>query len=324
MKKRILTAALLLAVAGTFYGCDGNTAENSNVAEKVTEVVTEAETEAVTDEAAVTEGVTEAVTEAVSEDEKPVTAPQEEVGFEGMEAVYASALNDGVYSINVDSSSSMFNITSCELTVENGQMTAAMTMSGKGYLHVFMGTGEEAEKASEDEYIPFAENENGEHVYTVPVEALNFETPCTAFSKKKETWYDRILVFRADSLPADAFADGVFTTAESLGLADGEYTADVVLGGGSGRASVASPAVITVKDGKASARIIWSSRNYDYMIADGEKYFPDEAAEEFSEFDIPVSRFDFAVPVSADTTAMSTPHEIQYTLNFSSASIKEK
>ena len=79
-------------------------------------------------------------------------------------------------------------------------------------------------------------------------------------------------MFRADSLPEDALADGVMTTAESLSLADGSYTADVTLSGGSGRASVESPAALTVSGGKVTAKIIWSSKNYDYMKVNDEKY----------------------------------------------------
>lgn len=51
----------------------------------------------------------------------------------------------------------------------------------------------------------------------------------------------------------------------------GEYTVDVALEGGSGKASVQSPTKVTVKDGKITATIIWSSPYYDYMIVDGEK-----------------------------------------------------
>ena len=41
-----------------------------------------------------------------------------------------------------------------------------------------------------------------------------------------------------------------------------------------------------------------------------------------SVFEIPVSGFDWKMPVLADTTAMSTPHEIDYTLTFDSASLE--
>ena len=42
-----------------------------------------------------------------------------------------------------------------------------------------------------------------------------------------------------------------------------------------------------------------------------------------SAFEIPVDGFDYPMEVVADTVAMSTPHEIEYTLQFDSASIKE-
>ncbi len=241
----------------------------------------------------------------------------ENVVEEGMEPVYADSLNDGVYDVTVDSSSSMFNITACELTVADGQMSAVMTMSGTGYLYVYMGTGEEAAADSEDTYIPYVENENGEHTFTVPVEALDAGIDCTAFSKKKEKWYDRTLLFRADSLPQEAFAEGVITKPD---LEDGEYTVDVTLSGGSGKASVDSPATLTVKNQEVTATIIWSSSNYDYMIVDGEKYLPVNT-DGNSTFEIPVSGFDYHMAVTADTTAMSTPYEIEYTLYFDSSSI---
>ena len=41
-----------------------------------------------------------------------------------------------------------------------------------------------------------------------------------------------------------------------------------------------------------------------------------------STFEIPVSALDTALDVTADTVAMSTPHEIEYTLTFDSASLK--
>jgi hypothetical protein len=57
------------------------------------------------------------------------------------------------------------------------------------------------------------------------------------------------------------------------------------------------------------------------MIIDGEKYEPTDTTE-FSVFEIPVSAFDRKLKIAADTTAMSTPHEIEYTLYFDSASVK--
>lgn len=244
----------------------------------------------------------------------------EDVVEEGMTPIDSSQVKDGVYDVTVDSSSSMFQIVACKLTVENGNMTAQMTMSGTGYLYVYMGTGEQAAAADASDYIPFVEDATGAHTYTVPVESLDTGIPCAAFSKNKEKWYDRTLVFRADSLPADAFAEGIVTTPEDLSLADGTYQVDVTLEGGSGRASVQSPAQMTVENGKVTATIVWSSSNYDYMKVDDIRY--DAVIEnDQSVFTIPVTCFDWKMAVVADTIAMSQPHEIDYALRFDSASI---
>ena len=141
-----------------------------------------------------------------------------------------------------------------------------------------------------------------------------------AFSKKKEMWYDRELVFRADSLPATAFAEPAGTAIADLGLEDGAYEVAVTLEGGSGKATIDSPARVTIAGGAATAHIVWSSPNYDYMVVDGERLDPVNA-DGNSEFDVPIAGFDYAMPVSADTTAMSKPHEIEYTLFFDSSSI---
>lgn len=241
---------------------------------------------------------------------------------DGMEPVSADALKDGVYEVRVDSSSGMFRITECELTVQDGAMSAVMTMSGTGYLKLYMGTGAEAEQASEADFIPFVENADGKHTFKVPVEALDKEINCSAFSRKKETWYDRVLVFCSGSLPAEAFADGKAATAKSLKLEDGSYTVAVRLEGGSGRASVETPAALRVEDGNAFAVITWGSSNYDYMKVDGEKLDLISTGGN-SSFEIPVRVFDRKMPVIADTIAMSEPHEVEYTLVFDSTTIKK-
>lgn len=240
---------------------------------------------------------------------------------DGMEPIYGDSVKDGEYDVIVDSSSSMFKITACKLTVKEGKMTAVMTMSGTGYGKLYMGTAEDAANATEDEFIPYVENENGEYTFEVPVDALDEGIDCAAFSKKKEKWYDRVLLFRVDSLPTDALADGMVKTVQDLGIEDGTYTVDVTLAGGSGKASVESPAKLEVKDGIAYATIVFSSSHYDYMLVDDEKYLTVNT-EGNSTFEIPVAGFDYKMPVVADTTAMSTPHEIEYTLSFDSASLK--
>lgn len=92
---------------------------------------------------------------------------------------------------------------------------------------------------------------------------------------------------------------------------DGQYLATVTLEGGSGRASITSPATVNVKDGRATVTLEWSSPNYDYMIVDGERYLPTNDGGN-STFDVPVPAFDNPFDVIADTTAMSVPHEIDY------------
>ena len=96
---------------------------------------------------------------------------------------------------------------------------------------------------------------------------------------------------------------------------DGEYTVEVTLEGGSGKATVDSQAKVTVKDGVAYATITWSSTHYDYMIVNGEKYLNENEGGN-STFTFPIDGIPCEMDVIGDTTAMSTPHEIDYTLTF--------
>lgn len=273
-----------------------------------------------------TEAVTEQQVSEASAEEKVASADEmvdpEDIVEDWMMPISASELNDGTYEVEVRSSSSMFKIVKCELTVEDDEMTALMTMSGKGYLKLFMGTGAEAVEAAEDEFIPFVEGEDGAHTFEVTVEALDKGIDCTAFSKKKEKWYDRTLVFVSTSLPEEAFKEIKMTTIEELALEDGVYLAEASLSGGSGRTTIESPAEIIVKDGAATAKIVFSSPNYDYMLVSGEKYEPVNT-EGNSTFEIPVSGFDYNMAVVADTVAMSTPYEIDYTISFDSATLEK-
>jgi len=102
----------------------------------------------------------------------------------------------------------------------------------------------------------------------------------------------------------------------------------VVTKGGSGRARVISPAILFEKDGKTFARIVWSSKNYDYIISGGKKYL-NENPDGNSTFTFPVSSIKnariaknggiekpFSLKIKADTLAMGAPHEIDYELFF--------
>ena len=199
-------------------------------------------------------------------------------------------------------------------------MQAVLYMTSQSYLYLYAGTAEEAAAAGEEDYIPREEADDGMGSFTLPVEALDAGVSCAAFSKKKEKWYDRTLLFRADSLPAEAFLEERGTDAADLMLNDGEYTVDVTLSGGSGRASVESPAKLTVSGGVLTVTIVWSSSNYDYMLVDGVQYDPVNT-EGNSVFELPLNTVDTPVAVQADTTAMSQPYLIDYTLTFDSASV---
>ena len=99
-------------------------------------------------------------------------------------------------------------------------------------------------------------------------------------------------------------------------LADGNYAVDVVLTGGSGKASVESPTLLIAEEGRYFARITWSSPNYDYMVVDGETYYNQNTDGGNSRFQIPVLAFDEEMPVIADTVAMGAPHEIAFLFGF--------
>ena len=324
--KKWRSAVLLLAIMAAVTGCGKDENNNTTGASvnTTTETVTSSEKED-TDSEASDNTETESTGEENSGEEKTeaATVEKEEVVTPGMVAVKGSELNDGEYDITVKSSSSMFNIESCRLTVKDGRMTAKMIMSGKGYLYIYPGSKEEAERNPQTEYISFEEEADGSHSFTFPVTILNDAVPCAAFSKKKELWYDRDLCFEATALPMSAYKKLPYDTVESLGLFDGEFAVDVTLTGGSGRASVASPAVLKIEDGKAYATIEWSSDKYDYMIVNGDRYDPVNAEGENSAFIIPVAGFNYPLPVQADTTAMSTAHLIDYTLYFDSNSIRK-
>ncbi len=286
--------------------------------------------------------------------EEEQVKPQE-VGVEGMTPIYATDVADGVYEVEVESSSSMFRVEHAELTVQDGEMAAVLTMGGTGYLRLYMGTKEEAAMGEISDYIEFEEDDEGKHTYTIPVEALDLPIDCAAFSKNRERWYDRQILFQAESLPSEAVLvelpdyealrreakerriealraekeeteDKTSDTKEEsapatakgpafIEMEDGEYAIEVELSGGSGRSTVNSPAGLIVKDGLAWARITWSSSNYDYMIVGNEKYL-NLQEEGYSMFEIPILAFNEPVTVIADTTAMSTPHEVEYALTF--------
>ena len=103
--------------------------------------------------------------------------------------------------------------------------------------------------------------------------------------------------------------------------ADGCYTVDVTLTGGTGRSTIQSPAKLEVEGGVAYLTVVWSSPFYDYMLVDGQRYdFLNN--DNGSVFRFPIQSAEVAVV--ADTVAMSMPHEISYTITLDTASIQKE
>ena len=237
-------------------------------------------------------------------------------------AAEIAALPDGVYTADFETDSSMFHANeTCDgkgtLTVENGKMTFHVSLASKKIVNLYPGKAADAEANESDWLQPTTDtvtysDGTSEEVYgfDIPVSALDTDFDLAILGTKGK-WYDHVVSVR----------NAAEKTADAEVPADGSYTCEVTLEGGSGRATVESPAALTVADGKMTAAIVWSSPNYDYMIVDGEKYLPTNT-EGNSTFEIPVSALDTALTVTADTVAMSTPHEIEYTLTFAADSLK--
>ena len=236
-----------------------------------------------------------------------------------------AALPDGVYTAEFKTDSSMFHASEAvdgmgTLTVENGVMTFHVSLQSQKIVNLYLGMAADAPNHESDwlqptvDTVTYSDGTSDEvYGFDIPVQAVDTDFQL-AILGTKGTWYDHT-VSVADAQPA---ADETAAPAEAP--TDGSYTCAVTLEGGSGRATIESPAALTVADGAMTATIVWSSPNYDYMLIDGEKYLPTNT-EGNSTFEIPVTALDTALAVTADTVAMSTPHEIDYTLTFDSATL---
>lgn len=239
------------------------------------------------------------------------------------DAPSAAPLPDGVYSAEFETDSSMFRPNEAcggkgTLTVQDGKMTIHVSLLSKKILNLYPGTAEQAQEAGAVWLEPTLDTVTysdglSEEVYgfDIPVPAIG-EDFDLALVGTKGTWYDHKVSVQNPEPMGEEEADVP---------ADGAYTCAVTLEGGSGRASVESPAALRVEQGQIFATLVWSSPNYDYMLVEGQRYEPVNT-EGNAVFEIPVSGFDRPVPVVADTVAMSTPHEVSYTLTFDSASLQ--
>ena len=99
----------------------------------------------------------------------------------------------------------------------------------------------------------------------------------------------------------------------ATGLKDGVYTPDSFSwSGGTGKVNI-SCSKVTVKGGQAYATITFSSTHYQYVKANGNVYYPSSKTGSSTSFVIPVE-LNKNNTIVGMTTAMSTAHEIKYTI----------
>lgn len=239
-------------------------------------------------------------------------------------------LPDGVYTAEFSTDSSMFHVSeACDgkgtLTVKDGVMTIHISLGSKKILNLYPGLAEDAAKDGAvlleptTDTVTYSDGMTEEvYGFDVPVPVIGEEFDLALIGTKGK-WYDhKVKVSDPVAEGSREAANGSF---DMSALADGSYTIELTMEGGSGRASIQSPTQITVADGAATAILEWSSPNYDYMLVNSEKYLPVNT-EGNSVFEVPVEALDVPLTMIGDTVAMSTPHEVEYTVTFHSDTLQ--
>ena len=293
-----LSACLLLGGCGAGQAADATSAESTVAAQESTVTPTES-TEA-----------TETVSTETAQDE--------------------AQFPDGVYTAEFSTDSSMFHVSeACDgkgtLTVKDGVMTIHISLGSKKILNLYPGLAEDAAKEGAvlleptTDTVTYSDGMTEEvYGFDVPVPAIGEEFDLALIGTKGK-WYDH-KVKVSDPVAEDSreAANGSY---DMSALADGSYTIELAMEGGSGRASIQSPAQLAITDGAATVTLEWSSPNYDYMLVNGEKYLPVNT-EGNSVFEVPVEALDAPLTMIGDTVAMSTPHEVEYTVTFHSETLE--
>lgn len=235
-------------------------------------------------------------------------------------------LPDGVYTAEFSTDSSMFHVSeACDgkgtLTVKDGVMTIHISLGSKKILNLYPGLAEDAAKDGAvlleptTDTVTYSDGMTEEvYGFDVPVPVIGEEFDLALIGTKGK-WYDHKVKV------SDPVAEGTADTFELSTVEDGTYTIELTMEGGSGRASIQSPAQLAIADGAATATLEWSSPNYDYMLVNGEKYLPVNT-EGNSVFEVPVEALDAPLTMIGDTVAMSTPHEVEYTVTFHSETLE--
>ena len=239
-------------------------------------------------------------------------------------------LPDGVYTAEFSTDSSMFHVSeACDgkgtLTVKDGVMTIHISLGSKKILNLYPGLAEDAAKDGAvlleptTDTVTYSDGMTEEvYGFDVPVPVIGEEFDLALIGTKGK-WYDHKVVV-SDPVAEDSreAANGSYDMST---LTDGSYTIELTMEGGSGRASIQSPAQLAITAGAATATLEWSSPNYDYMLVNGEKYLPINT-EGNSVFEVPVETLDAPLTMIGDTVAMSTPHEVEYTVTFHSETLE--
>lgn len=297
-----LSACLLLGGCGVGQAADATSAESAAVTQESTAVQAES-AEAIT-------GTTEAAATETAQNE--------------------AQLPDGVYTAEFSTDSSMFHVSeACDgkgtLTVKDGVMTIHISLGSKKILNLYPGLAEDAAKDGAvllqptTDTVTYSDGMTEEvYGFDVPVPVIGEEFDLALIGTKGK-WYDH-KVKVSDPVAEDSreAANGSY---DMSALADGSYIIELTMEGGSGRASIQSPAQLAITAGAATATLEWSSPNYDYMLVNGEKYLPVNT-EGNSVFEVPVETLDAPLTMIGDTVAMSTPHEVEYTVTFHSETLE--
>lgn len=267
-------------------------------------------------------------------------AADQTIGQYGMLPVYGFDIEEGAYSVTLETDCALLQVSLADITVEDGTIVAKVLPASSRI------TAMSTEKEPQNNAI----NPNQDGIFTFGVKSMDTVLSMAVYDEQTQKWEPCSLLFRADSLPKDSLrielpdydlieraidkyqgnsADAPQSTAPteavSVDLPDGEYSVSIELtGGGSGKAYISSPALMTVRDGKAYVRLEWSSSNYDYMIVGTKTYYNTAEEERNSVFEIPITCWDTKMTVIADTTAMGTPHEVQYDIVCYQSSIGDK
>ena len=235
-------------------------------------------------------------------------------------------LPDGVYTAEFSTDSSMFHVSeACDgkgtLTVKDGVMTIHISLGSKKILNLYPGLAEDAAKDGAvlleptTDTVTYSDGMTEEvYGFDVPVPVIGEEFDLALIGTKGK-WYDHKVKV------SDPVAEGAADTFDLSAVEDGSYTIELTMEGGSGRASIQSPAQLAIADGAATATLEWSSPNYDYMLVNSEKYLPVNT-EGNSVFEVPVEALDVPLTMIGDTVAMSTPHEVEYTVTFHSETLE--